>query len=218
MTVVRERRTIVRKMRTKMKQAIEWIFPKVRRRVLSLLLGKPASRWHLRDIERQLGFSVNTLKRELEGLAGSGILMRSKEGNRTYFQANTRCPIYPELRGLILKTVGLVDILRDALEPLADKIKVAFVYGSMAKGDAVTESDVDLMIVGEVTLGDVVQPLAGAQDKLGREINATVYRLDEFKQKLASGHHFVATVIREPKMFVIGDENDLGAVGGQRVD
>jgi len=196
-------------MRSKARTVSEWLLPKARREVLGLLLVNPERRWHLREIVRRIDCALGTVRREVEGLAAAGILTRSRDGNRVYFQANTACPTYPELRGLMLKTVGLADVLREALRPLASRITAAFVYGSMASGESGPESDVDVMVVGRVKFGDVVSALRPAEEKLNREITPTIYPSAEFRRKLASGHHFLRHVVESPKVFLFGGEGEL---------
>jgi len=126
-----------------------------------------------------------------------------------YYQANPQCPVFAELEGLVRKTTGLADILSDALKPLSKKIKVAFIYGSMATGSVNRQSDVDLMVIGSSTFAEVVAALGAAQDELGREINPSTYPVDEFRRKVSSGHHFINTVMKTPKIFLIGDADEL---------
>jgi len=204
-------------MRTKARTDSEWLFPKARREVLGLLMINPDRRWHLREIVRRANCALGTVRRELEGLTAAGILTRSKDGNRVYFQANTACPTYPELRGLMLKTVGLADVLREVLAPLAGGIAVAFVYGSMASGESGPESDVDVLVVGGVKFAEVVAALGSAQGKLGREVNPTVYPPAEFRRKVADGHHFLQRVLEGRKLFLIGGEGELAGLGGKRL-
>ena len=199
-------------MRTKKKNPIDWLFPEVRKKVLALLLADPAQRWYLRDIERRTGLAIGTVHRELTGLANTEIITKSKDGNRTYYQANTGCPFFPELRGLIIKTAGLADVLANALRPLSKKIKVAFVYGSIAEGSAKAASDVDLIVIGSSSFGQVVDAIGDAQEKLGREVNPTVYPVKEWKEKLAGKHHFVTSVSKSTKIFIIGTEDDLARI------
>jgi predicted nucleotidyltransferase len=201
--------TIVRNMRTISEKTIDWLFPEVRKRVLSLLLTSPADRLHLRDIVRQTGSAVGTVRRELTGLAGAGIVTKVKDGNRTYYQANTACPVYGELAGLVRKTTGLAKVLAKALEPLSENITLAFIYGSFAAGFAGTDSDVDLMVIGRCTFGQVVEVLHNVQNDVGREINPTVYPTDEFRQKLVDGDHFIGGVLCGEKIFLIGDTDEL---------
>ena len=196
-------------MRTRTQNPIDWLFPEVRKKVLALLLGSPDNRWYLRDIERRLGLAIGTIRRELTGLTSAGIVAKSKDGNRTYYQANIDCPFFPELSGLLRKTAGVVDVLCEAMKPLLKKIKVAFVYGSFATDSAKTSSDVDLMVIGSCRFSEVVDAIGQAQNKLGREVNPSVYPVDEFREKVKAEHHFLNTVLREPKVFVIGGENEL---------
>ena len=196
-------------MRTRTQNPIDWLFPEVRKKVLALLLGSPDNRWYLRDIERRLGLAIGTIRRELTGLTSAGIVAKSKDGNRTYYQVNIDCPFFPELSGLLRKTAGVVDVLCEAMKPLSKKIKVALVYGSFATDSAKTSSDVDLMVIGSCRFSEVVDAIGQAQNKLGREVNPSVYPVDEFREKVKAEHHFLNTVLREPKVFVIGGENEL---------
>jgi predicted nucleotidyltransferase len=185
------------------------LFGAYRREVLALLLLHPESSLHVREIARATGKIPGTLLRELNQLADAGILLRKPVGNQVHFQANPACPIYEELRGILKKTSGLAGVLREALEPLAHRIKAAFVYGSLARGDERAGSDVDVMIVGDPKLADVVHALSPAQDALRREINPNVYRPAEFGAKLADGESFLRQVMEDRKIYLIGSEDDL---------
>ena len=193
------------------------LFGKTRRGVLSLLYGHPDESFYVRQIARWVGAGQGAVQRELKRLSQGGVIRCSRRGRQVFYQANPGCPVYAELQGLILKTAGLADVLRDALERLGDKIKVAFVYGSMAGGGAGAASDVDLIVVGKLKFGEVVSALAEAQRKLSREVNPTVYPPEEFHQKVASDHHFLKTVLSSPKIFLVGDESELARVGGVRL-
>jgi predicted nucleotidyltransferase len=200
-------------MRTKKKSAIDWLFPEVRKKTLVLLLSNPEKSWHLRDIERQTSLAIGTVHRELEGLVNAEIAIKSKDGNRTYYKANRQCPFLPELSGLLRKTAGLVDVLREVLAPLLNKINVAFVHGSFAKGTVKAESDVDLIVIGSCTFSEVVDAIHDAQVKLSREVNPTVYPLREWHEKLDSGNHFVHSVLESPeKIFIIGSKDELAGL------
>ena len=196
-------------MRTKKNNPIDWLFPEARKKTLALLLGDPDRRWYLRDIERRTALAIGTVRRELTGLAKAEIISKTKDGNRTYYQANRECPFFPELSGLLRKTAGVVEVLSECLKPLARKIEVAFVHGSFAKGTVKAGSDVDLIVIGSCSFGEAVDATSKAQDGLGREVNPSVYPVDEFKKKVAGKHHFLTTVLNEPRIFVVGDENDL---------
>ncbi len=185
--------------------------------MLTLLLMDPDKRWHLREVARKADCAVGTVRRELKGLVACGIAVESRDGNRTYYQANLGCPVYPELAGLIRKTSGLVDVLQAALAGVRRRVRVAFVYGSQARQEGGPRSDVDLMVIGEIAFAEVVTALAQAQDTLGREINPTVYSATEFHRKAASGHHFVRSVLKTPRVFLIGDADELGKLATERV-
>jgi predicted nucleotidyltransferase len=132
------------------------------------------------------------------------------EGRQTYYQANRACPVFDELHGLIRKTFGVAQVLKDGLAALAGKIQFAFIYGSLATGGETAASDVDVMVVGErISLQDVVSAFTEAQRELRREVNPSVYRTEEFCRKLAGGHHFLSSVVAGPKIFLIGDEGEL---------
>ena len=133
----------------------------------------------------------------------------SCRGATSPIRANPKCPVFAELQGLLVKTTGVADVLRNALAELAGRIKVAFLYGSMVKGTARSGSDVDVLVVGEVTFAEMVSVLAPAQARLGRDVNPSVYPLTEFCRKLAQGHHFLNSVLEEPKVFLLEDDNEL---------
>jgi predicted nucleotidyltransferase len=185
------------------------LFGAYRREVLALLLLHPEISLHVREIARATGKIPGTVLRELNQLADVGVLLRKSVGNQVHFQANPACPIHEELRGILKKTSGLADVLREALEPLAGRIKAAFVYGSVARGDERAGSDVDVMIVGDPKLADVVHALAPAHEALRREINPNVYRTAEFGAKLAEGEPFLQRVMEDRKIYLIGGEDDL---------
>ena len=185
------------------------LFGKTRRAVLSRLYGHVDEAFYLRQLVRDTGAGLGAVQREVGLLHGAGIICRERRGNQVYYQANSRCPVFEELRSLVVKTAGIGDVLRSALRPLSDRIRLAFLFGSVARGDARRGSDVDVLIVGNVTFAEVVSALGPSQAVLGREINPSVYPVEEFRAKLAAKHHFVDTVAREPKVFLIGDEREL---------
>jgi len=189
------------------------LFGKSRRAVLGLLYSHPDQAFYLRQIARFSGTGIGAVQRELKRLAESGIISREAVGNQVHFQANKACPIFRELRSLIIKTAGVSDIVKTALSPLAERICVAFIFGSMASGEPHSQSDVDLLIVGDVSLQETVTVLAPTQKSLGREVNPVIYSLIEFKEKLGNGHHFVTSVVKDDKIFLIGSEDELEAVG-----
>jgi predicted nucleotidyltransferase len=151
----------------------------------------------------------------LELLTAAGLVQRTVRGRQVYFQADREAAIFPELRELFAKTAGLADILREALAPLGPRIVVAFVFGSAARGDLRATSDIDLLVIGDASFDDVVGALAAAQERLGREINPTVYPPAEFRLK--ARHHFLTSVLQEPKIFVAGGTHELGGLGAQQL-
>jgi predicted nucleotidyltransferase len=193
------------------------LFGSTRRRVLGWLLGHPEEAFYLRQIVRKTGAAVGAVQRELQQLTGAGLLLRTVQGRQVYFRANREAPIFPELQGLFAKTAGLTDLLREALAPLSERVLVAFVFGSAARGELRASSDIDLLVVGDAPFQDVVASLAGAQERLGRDVNPTVYPLDEFRAKVRAKHHFITTVLREPRMLIIGGDDELAGVGAKRL-
>jgi predicted nucleotidyltransferase len=182
---------------------------------LGWLLGHPDEAYYLRELVRHIGGAVGAVQRELELLTASGLVRRDVRGKQVYFQANQKAAIFPELRGLFAKTVGLVDILRESLMPLADRLRAAFVFGSAARGELHASSDVDLLVIGDVSFGDVIAAIQGAEKRLGRDVNPTVFSEDEFRTKVFAKHHFVTAVLAQPKMFVLGADDDLRPKGAR---
>lgn len=192
-----------------MQQALaSLILPDYRRRILGLLLLRPDEALHGREIARRTGLSSGSVARELVRLAEVGLLQRERRGNQQVYRANTKSPIYPELASILRKTSGLIDVLADALAPVAAKLRVAFVFGSVAQGRETAGSDVDLMLIGDLGFRDAVELLHPAQAAIGREVNPKVFAIDEFSGKLRS-EPFLADVMSKPKLFVVGNANDL---------
>ena len=205
-------------MRAKTVALSDLLFGKARGAILALLYGHPDHSFYYRQITRQLHMvSSGTVQRELDTLSQLGLIQRSAVGKQVFYKANRSHPVFPELRTLVEKTVGAFQVLRSALEPLEDRVSLAFIYGSVARQEEKAESDIDLMVVGEVTLEDMLARLADVERSLGRSVNPTVYSATEFKSKLASGNHFVNSVVRGQKVFLIGDEDELRKVGGIRL-
>jgi predicted nucleotidyltransferase len=189
------------------------LFSGSRRSILALLYGHADEQFYLREISRRAGTGIGATQRELRQLSEAGLIQAIRRGHQIYYQANRKNPIFAELKSIIAKTSGIRDILYDGLAPLASQIKLAFVYGSIARGEETSSSDVDLMVVGEVSFADVVSALNESETKLGREVNPTVYGPREFRDKLAAKNHFLSTVAKEKKLFVIGDEREFRRLG-----
>lgn len=187
----------------------EALWPKARRRILGLLFAHPNQQWHLREIARLTDLAPATVQREATLLHEAGILERRRVGNLVNYGASRSCPIFAELRGIALKTCGLADVVADALADLQDRIEVALVFGSVARGEATSDSDVDLLIVGRVRLRELVPALEEAEVTLRREINPVTMGPEEFARRIAEGEHFVTGLLREPNIFLIGDDDAL---------
>jgi len=192
------------------------LFGKTRRAVLALLFTSADRSFYLNEIVREVGLGVGTVQRELRALTHAGLIRRSARGNQVFFRANPDSPVFAELMALVEKTVGAPAALRALLEPLTKRIEAAFIYGSLARGDAVGESDVDLLVVGDVPALDLAVAVGEAEEKLRREVNPIVFPPEEFNRRIRGGDHFLTTVLREPKIFLIGDEDDLKRLAGQR--
>jgi predicted nucleotidyltransferase len=191
------------------KQAIELMFGAYRRDLLAQLLLRPDEDFHLRELERMTGIPAGSLHRELKALFEAGLLLKERQGNQIRYQANRASPVYEELASIFRKTVGLAGVLSDALADLSGRIDLAFIFGSSAVGRQKYSSDVDLMIIGDISLLEVVKALASAQAKLGREINPVVMTADMFGSQAEKKERFISRVLEEPKIFVIGGANDF---------
>lgn len=183
------------------------LFGKSRLAILSLLMVDSDKRFYLKQIVKLTQLGVGSVQQELAALSGCGILTRVKEGRQVYFQANPECPVFDELKSIIVKTGGVADILRERLLRLKDEVRVAFVYGSFAEGEDHAESDIDVMVIGSISFAKISDVLGDVQATLRREVNPTVYPVEEFKAKQATP--FMKSVLSKPKIFLIGDENDL---------
>ncbi|MFC1779646.1 nucleotidyltransferase domain-containing protein [Thermodesulfobacteriota bacterium] len=191
-------------------QLVEHIFSGYRRQILALLLLRPHERYYVREIARLTGISPGSLHRELKQLAETGLLLREESGNQVRYFADQACPIFEELAGIFRKTIGLADVLREALLPLANKIQFAFVFGSVAQGQEHADSDIDLFVVGSTDFVAVVKCLAECHVRLGREVNPVVMSQDELVQKYHERDRFICRIADEAKIFVMGGENDFG--------
>jgi predicted nucleotidyltransferase len=188
--------------------AVELLFGTYRRQILGLLLLHDAP-LHVREIARLSGVPAGSLHRELRAMAEAGLLLRVRAGNQVHYRPNREHPIYPELAGIFRKTVGLADIVREALEPLKKQLRVAFIFGSIARGEETATSDVDVMLIGDVSLAQVVRVLAPLRERFGREVNPVVMARKDFIKKVGANDRFVSRILSEPKLFVIGGPDDL---------
>ncbi|MGH9590601.1 MAG: nucleotidyltransferase domain-containing protein [Terracidiphilus sp.] len=187
------------------------LFGRTRGAVLAVLFGHVHESYYLRQLARMTGIALGPVQRELRQLVDAGLVTRKALGTQTLYRANEASPVFAEMRNLVAKTVGIHDVLLAALHPLEKKIDLAFVYGSVARSRESRHSDVDLMIVGQVRFADVIDRIADAQKTLNREINPTVYTVNEFRSKMRG--NFLKTVLGEKKLFLVGDENVLRELG-----
>jgi predicted nucleotidyltransferase len=186
------------------------LFSKVRQRVLAVLFGTPDRSFYANEVIALARSGTGAVQRELAGLAAAGLLTMRKQGNQKHYQANAAAPVFSELRGLVLKTMGLADVLLAALMPLAGQIDAAFVYGSVAKQQDTAQSDIDVLIVSpSLGYADVFGALEAASTTLGRTVNPTVYTPAELNKRLARNNAFVARVLDQPKIWLIGTEEGL---------
>jgi predicted nucleotidyltransferase len=210
LTNVRKERTIVRIMRTnEPKQLLDYLMPsRVRREVLcSLLLDE--REWHPRELARVLGLSNSAVALELQHLRTYGMATSRRIGNQSRYSVNTECPVYPELRSLMVKTAGVADRLRAALAPLASQIEFAYIFGSFADSSQRSGSDVDVMVVGAVKLDEVLRALAPVERDLRREVNAAVYWPEDYRQQLMLGQGFIHQLHLGPKIMLAGLINEF---------
>lgn len=188
------------------------LFTSTQRRVLACLFGENDRGYTVSELKHVTGAGSGAVQRELAKLTGSGLVTVEPVGNQKMYRANQASPIHDELRAIVRKTFGLAAPLREALAPLADHIRAAFIYGSHAKRADTAGSDIDLMIVSE-SLGypEVMAALHPVIERLGREINPTVYTPGEMHRRLKSGTAFTTRVLQQPKLWLIGSDHDLGA-------
>ena len=195
---------------------MQLLFPATRQRALAVLLLQPATGFHLRELARLSATNAGTLKRDLDKLASAGLLVRMVQGNQVRYLANPGCPLFPELAGMFRKTHGTVALLREALQPLAARLRVAAVFGSIARGTENPGSDVDLLMIGESGLPALVRALHPVEQALGREINPVLYAPAEFAVRVQADEGFVRALLEQPKLFVLGGPDDLEQLTGDR--
>jgi|SRR6185437_29874 len=186
------------------------LFSNVQQRVLSLIFGHPERSFYTSEIIRRVRSGTGAVERELSRLQSSGLVSVERIGNQKHYRANRESPIFEELHSLVLKTAGLADPLKDSLEPYADKIKAAFVYGSVAKGKDTARSDIDLMVIGEdLSYPDLYAGLQKAENVLHRQVNPNFLSPKEWRRKLVEKNSFVVKINAQSKIFIVGSENDL---------
>ncbi len=194
------------------KSILDALFPKTRQAILSACLLHPEKWWYLSDLASHLGLSPSSLQRELASLTEADLLQSRKEGNRVFYKVNPLCPGVRELQSLLIKTAGVADIVKVMLKKHLAEIDLAFIYGSIARGEEIASSDIDVMIVGNLKLSDLAPDLKKAEKSLGREVNPTIYSRRIFARKANEDDSFIKTVREDEKIFLKGDSNELEAL------
>lgn len=190
------------------------LFTKTQQRVLAILFSKPEQSVYLNEIVRVANIGKGTIKRELERMTSAGLLTIQHIGNQTHYQANPNCPIYNELRSITQKTVGIVDIIKTALQSLDAQITQAFIYGSVAKQQDTANSDIDLMLISDtLPYATLMSTLLEAETSIGRTINPSIYTTQQIHDKLHSNNAFITRVFAQPKLWIKGSDNDTSEIG-----
>jgi predicted nucleotidyltransferase len=188
------------------------LFSKVQQRVLAVLFGNHSRSFYANELIALAGSGSGAVQRELTQLSAAGLVTVTRIGNQKHYQANASAPVFEELRGLVLKTSGLVDVLRSALAPLAGQIHFAFVFGSVAKAKDTVTSDIDLLVVSDtLAYGELFAALEPATNRLQRTVNPTLYSRNEIDSRLSAGSPFIKRVLAQPTLWVIGEADGLGA-------
>ena len=186
----------------------EILSSRIRVEIFRLLFGSDNAALHMRDIERKSGFAIGTVQRELRKLVKLDLIKKTKDGNRTYYQANKENPIYRDIVNIVQKTVGSIFLLKEALSQ-STVIEFAFIFGSFAAGRENSHSDIDLMVIGNLGLRNVVSLLSGISEKTGREINPHVWGTTELQNRVKTKDHFITNIINSKKLFIIGEEDEF---------
>ena len=186
----------------------EILSSRIRVEIFRLLFGADNAALHMREIERKSGFAIGTVQRELRKLVKLDLIKKTKDGNRTYYQANKENPIYQDIFNIVQKTVGSIFLLKEALSQ-STEIEFAFIFGSFATGKENSHSDIDLMVIGNLGLRNVVSLLSGISEKTGREINPHVLGTIDLKKRIKIKDHFVTNLINSNKLFIIGEEDEF---------
>ena len=202
-------RTLLRIMRRSL--ILDALFPLVRQELLAATLLSPDKWWYMSELASHLKTSLSSLQRELNSLTASGVLERKPDGRRAYYKARKDSAVFGELRDLFLKTAGIVPALESELAKFSDKIGWAALYGSIARGEEAAQSDIDLLVVGDIATGDLLPVLRRVERRFGREVNVKRYSEREFRDKIRGGDHFVKTVVSGKVVSLIGSPDELEA-------
>jgi len=194
---------------------LDVLFSKIRKKILVLFFTNPEMEYHLREVVRCIQGGRGAVARELNALAEVGILDRNERANLVIYRANHGCPVYDEIHNLIVKTAGVADVLMAALSDLED-VSYSFIFGSTASGNLNGLSDIDVFVIGDIDFTDVSRALFSAEKTLRREISPVVYTEEEYTKKILERNHFVMNVLGKPMIMLIGDENELRAMGSEQ--
>lgn len=189
--------------------ALTVLFNKTCILLLSLLYNNTGKSFYLREIARKINMGSGTVQRELSRLTSADLVVRQVSGRQVYYRANIDSPVFDEVRGLITKTFGMADAIKEALAPFSAKIDCAFIYGSQADGTASADSDIDLMIVGKVSEMELHKAINAAENKLSRSVNYSLFALNDFKKRKAEKKGFIDRIASGKKIILIGDENEI---------
>ena len=185
------------------------LFPGTKRKILALFFLNQDNEYYFSEVARLTGTRQGVVQRELKTLTDARILISERRGNQKYYFVNKKNPIYRDLRNIVFKTFGVIGQLRQAMEPLSKRIKIAFVYGSFARAEEKADSDIDLFIVGKVRLEEVVSAISAVEESISREINPTIFSEVEFVSKWSKKNHFLKSVAKAEKEFIIGTEDEF---------
>ena len=190
------------------------LFTRTQQRVLGLLYGAPGKSFYTNEIVRRAGVGRGTVQRELERLTAAGLLVLTREGNQSHYQANFKNPIFQELTSIVRKTFGIADVVRQSLEPGITEIQLAFIYGSIAKHEETAASDIDLLLISDnLQYGDAMTMLAPAEETLGRKINPSIYMPAQMTKKIREKNAFITRILEQPKLWIKGTDDDIGKLG-----
>jgi predicted nucleotidyltransferase len=185
------------------------LFGKTRQAVLALLYNQADRSFYTKQILDRVKIGRGTVQRELKNLTDAGFIIREVQGRQVYYRANENCPIFNELKSIVRKTFGIADVIRQSLEQIRAKIRVAFIFGSIVTNTDGKASDIDIMVIGEISFDEVAHGLSNAEELIQREINPVVYPVFKFRQKIQTNHHFLKTVLEGDKIFIVGDRDEL---------
>lgn len=209
LTILPNLGTFIPEMGMKSKDVSAVLFPGTKRKILSLFFLNSDQEFYFSEVVRLTDTRQGVIQRELKTLTEAGILNAEKRGRQKFYSVNRKNSIFQDLRNIIFKTFGVIGQILEALEPLMKKIKVAFVYGSFAKGEEISSSDIDLFIIGGARLDEIVSALSTVEQAIGREINPTLFSEKEFKSKWSKKNHFLRSIVKTEKEFIIGSEDEF---------